>query len=404
MTSDRVALKVIRELKLLDSPALREQWVEAGSPGTIEQWLILSLQSQLDVQPSRESNVITLNYKAPDPRFAAGMANAFAQAYIATTLELRAKPAQSFKSLFVEQTRSARQALEAAQARLTAFQREKGLIATDERLDVETARLSELSSQLTQLEAISAESASRQAQARGAQGDRIQEVLNSPLVSQLKADLSRNEARLRELETRFGARHPQVLEAQATISELRSRIASETTRITSGVGVTNTINRGRVAQVRSELASQRQKVLALKAVRDESRLLQRDVESAQRIYENLAVRQNQTQLETENNQSFANQLTVALPPAEHSSPRLPLNTALAVFVGALLGITVALLLELADRRIRSPDDVVATLALPVLGTLPSPKAKRYDAGTRSLAAPRVLQLEGGGAAQPGAHT
>ena len=59
--------------------------------------MIELLTKNLDVKPSRESNVIQINYRSPDPRFAAGLANAFAQAYIATTLELRVDPAKQFR-------------------------------------------------------------------------------------------------------------------------------------------------------------------------------------------------------------------------------------------------------------------------------------------------------------------
>ncbi|HQC99194.1 MAG TPA: Wzz/FepE/Etk N-terminal domain-containing protein, partial [Aquabacterium sp.] len=152
MTSDRVALRVIRDLKLLDNPGLREQWqTEGEGKGTIEQWLIELLTKNLTIRPSQQSNVIQISYKSPDPRFAAGLANAFATAYIATTLELRVDPAKQFSSFFVAQSKDARAALEAAQARLSDYQREKGIIAADERMDVENARLAELSSQLVQM-------------------------------------------------------------------------------------------------------------------------------------------------------------------------------------------------------------------------------------------------------------
>ena len=59
---------------------------------------------------------------------------------------------------------------------------------------------------------------------------------------------------------------------------------------------------------------------------------------------------------------------------------------LAVFAGVLLGVGVALLRELLDRRVRSPDDIVRSLGLSVLGTLPKPGAKRFIAGTRVVAA------------------
>jgi capsular polysaccharide biosynthesis protein len=86
-------------------------------------------------------------------------------------------------------------------------------------------------------------------------------------------------------------------------------------------------------------------------------------------------------------------LTTAQPPAEASSPKILINTALSVFLGALLAIGVALLLELNDRRVRSAEDAVAVLGLPVLGTLPKPNAKRFAAGHLGLpVASRVMAL------------
>ena len=394
MTSDRVALRVIRDLKLLDSPSIREQWqTEAEGKGTIEQWLVDLLQKKLDVKPSRESNVIQVTYKAPDPRFASALANAFASAYIATTLELRVDPAKQFSSFFAIQSKDAREALERAQGKVSAFQQQKGIIATDERLDVENARLNELSSQLVQIQAISSESGSRQQQAQGASGDRMQEVLNNPLIAGMKADLVRGEARLQELNSKFGESHPQVIEARANLTELRSRLETETRRVTGGVTVTNTINKQREAQLRNALEAQRNKVLTMKAVRDQGQVLVRDVESAQRTYDSMMARLNQTAMESQSTQSYANILTTAAPPAEPSSPKIVLNSALSVFLGALLGVAVALVLELRDRRVRAPDDVVTSLGLPVLGTLPKPGAKRFNSGRRlALMQQRVIGL------------
>jgi len=385
LTSDRVALKVIRDLKLTESPQIREQWqTEGEGKGTLEQWLIELLKKKLDVKPSRESNVIQITYRAEDPRFAAGLANAFAKAYIDTTLELRVDPAKQFSSFFVAQSKEARDALERAQGKLSAFQRDKGIINADERLDIENARLMELSSQLVQIQAVSSESGSRQAQAQGAQADRTQEVLNNPLISGLKADLTRSEARLQELNAKYGDKHPQVIEAKANIAELRSRIDAEVRRVSGGVGVTNTINKQREAQIKRELDAQRAKLLQLKAVRDQSQVLVREVENAQRAYDGVMARLNQTAMESQANQSYANLLTQAQPPAEHASPKLLLNTLLAVFLGVLLAVGVALLLELKDRRVRAPEDIINALGLPVLGVLPKPGAKRIVSGKHAL--------------------
>jgi chain length determinant protein EpsF len=389
--SDRVALRVVRNLKLAESPQMREQWQKAtqGS-GSIEQWLIEVFQRNLEVLPSRESSVITVSYKAQDPRIAAALANAFAQAYIETSLELRVDPARSYAGFFDQRAKEAREALEKAQSRLSAFQKDNGIIASDERLDVENARLNELSSQLVVLQAISAESASRERQAVSAQGDRIADVLNNPVVSGLKADLSRAEAQLQGLSARLGDAHPQVIEVRANLAELRAKLDAETRRVTGSVTVSNTINRQREGQIRTELEAQRAKVLRMKAVRDEGAVIQRDVENAQRAYDAIVARQNQTSLESQSTQSNVNLLTQASAPLEPSSPRILLNTMLAAIVGTFLALLAALGLELIDRRVRSLDDVVGALALPVLGVMPKPGARlRAGRGQVALAPPRA---------------
>jgi chain length determinant protein EpsF len=390
--SDRVAQRVVRNLKLADNPQIRQQWQdEAQGQGTIESWLASVFQRNMDVEPSRESSVITVSYKAADPRFAAGLANAFVQAYIDTTLELRVDPARLYSTFFETRSREARDALELAQSKLSKFQAEKGIIASDERLDVENARLNELSSQFTALQAISAESASRQTQAQGSQADRMQEVLNNPIIGGLKADINRSEAALQQLGTRLGDSHPQVQEARANVAELRARLAAETTKVTGGVAVSNTINRGRQAEVKASLEAQREKVLRMKAVRDEGLVLMREIDNAQRTYDAILQRFTQTSLESQTTQSNVNMLTQAVPPIEPATPRLVLNGLIALLVGTVLGVFVALFLELRDRRVRTVEDLVATLGLPVIGALPRPGSKLALGGRTSYLQQQLLQ-------------
>ena len=154
LQSDRVAQRVVRNLKLTENPQVRTQWLEdAQGKGSIEQWLGQTFQRSMDVKPSRESSVISISYKAADPNFAAALANAFVQAYLETALELRVDPAKQYSAFFDTRAKEARETLERAQAKHSAYQKEKGIIATDERLDIESARLNELSSQLVMLQA-----------------------------------------------------------------------------------------------------------------------------------------------------------------------------------------------------------------------------------------------------------
>lgn len=388
--SERVAQRVVRNLRLNENAQVRQQWLDAtNGEGSIETWLGTVFAKQMDVQPSRESSVIAISYRAPDPRFAAGLANAFAQAYIDTALELRTNPARQFNEFFDARAKEAREALEKAQARLSDFQKTNGIIASDERLDIENARLNELSSQLTALQAIAAESAFRQVQAQGAQADRLQDVLNNPVVAGLRSEINRSEALMQQLTTRLGDNHPQVREARANLAELRRRLDAETAKVASTVGVTSNINRSRETEVRRQLDAQRTRVLQLKSVRDQGMVIMQDVANAQRAYDAVLQRFTQTNLESQATQSNVNLLTQAQPPIEHSSPNLLLNTLLAVFLGGLLALGTALLLELMDRRVRNPEDAVAALGLPVIGVMPRPGSRLLGRRT-SLMQQRLL--------------
>lgn len=372
LQSERVALRVVRNLKLTDNPEVRGQWQQATNGlGSIDVWLADSLVRSMEVKPSRESTVLTVTYKAGDPRFAASMANAFVQAYIDVSLDMRTSPAKQYSTFFDGRAKEAREQLESSQAKLSAFQKANGIIATDERLDVESTRLNELSSQLVTMQAIATESSSRNTQAQGASGDKIQDVLANPVIAALKSDLSRAEVGLQQLNSRYGENHPQVIETKANINELRARLEAETRKVTGGVTVINTINRQREAQVRLELEAQRAKVLRMKAVRDEGSVLARDVDNAQRTYDALQTRLTQTNIEGQANQTNINVLSRATSPIEPASPRMLLNLLLAVFGGTLLGVLAALGLEMSDRRVRNSTDVAALLGVPVLGVLPN---------------------------------
>jgi succinoglycan biosynthesis transport protein ExoP len=397
--SDRVSQQVVRAMRMNESAAMREQWREATKgAGNFEAWLADLLRKSLDVKPSRDSNVITVNYKSADPKFATAMANAYAQAYIDVSLELRVEPAKQYGRFFDERSKQLREKVEQARAKLTALQREKGIVGTDERLDVENARLNELSSQLVGLQAVSAETAGRQVQARSTP-EQLQEVIGNSLISNLKIDLTRQESRLKELGERLGESHPSIVELKANIGETQARIAAETRRVTGGVSVSNAINEARLVQLRASLDTQRVRVMRLKESRDELAVLAADVESAQRAYDGVNQRSNQTELESRTTLTNLSVLNPASEPTQPSSPRTTLNMLLALFVGTLLAVGVAMLMELFDRRVRSASEVVQALEIPLLGVLArKPTGKLF--GRKQLPAPALAVAPDGANAVP----
>lgn len=379
LRSDRVALRVVNAVGWDQDERRRQAWEDASQGvGDFNASLAAALLKDLEALPTRDSNVIAVSYTSKDPEFAAKVVNAWVQAYIATTLELRVDPARQYSGFFDTYGKQLREDLEKAQARLSSYQREHALVATDERADVENVRLMELSSQMVALQNLANESGGRQSQA-ASNPDRMPEVLANPVIASLTSELSRLEARQKELGARLGERHPEMIELQAKIAELRTGIATESKRVIGGIAVSNSVNQGRLAQARAAVDEQRNKVLHLKALRDEAGVLERDVENAKRAYDTVMARASQTNVESNATQTNVNVLKQAVAPLSPSEPRVVLNMAIGLVAATLLALAAALATEMRDRRLRTEQDVLRTLRLPVLGVMPERSGARRRA-------------------------
>lgn len=309
LTSRNVSLKVVDMLGLARNPTAIEEFREADKgEGDIRVWLADALAQKLDVKPSRESSVIDLNYESQDPKFAAALANAFADAYIQTNLQLKIEPSRRAAEWFNDQVKSLRDSLAKAQDKLSAYQRDKGIVSIDERMDVENARLAELSTQLVAAQAQTYDTSSRQKQINS--GKRLDQ-----LSSEVKSAQQREES------------------------------------------------------IRAALAAQKARVLKINQQRDELGILQRDVANAQKVMDMAMQRFSQTSMEGQANQSEVAVLNPATPPMEPSKPKILLNLLISIFLGTLLAVGCALLAEMLDRRIRAPEDLALGLDLPVLGVI-----------------------------------
>ncbi len=179
IASHNVALKVVDKMKLASLIEVREQFhMATGGAGSVRDWLADQLLRQIDVRPSRESSVININYAASNPMSAAQLANAFADAYIQASLELKVDPARRQTGWFESQVSELRTALEKSQEQLSAYQRESGILGSEaDRLDVENARLAELSSQLVAAQRSMYEADTRQKQMNTAAAkERVEEL------------------------------------------------------------------------------------------------------------------------------------------------------------------------------------------------------------------------------------
>ncbi|GGC02784.1 chain length determinant protein EpsF [Pseudoduganella buxea] len=367
--SKNVALRVVDDLGLANNPAVIAQFNEAtGGNGTVRDWLADLLLKKLEVEPSRESSVVGVSFSGSDPQFVAAVANAFADAYQKVSVQLRVEPMQRASTYFNGQVRVLRDNLEAAQSRLSKYQQEHGIVSVDNRLDVESQRLNELSSQLVAAQAQLADAQSRRSMARNSSAQ-SPDVTSNPLIQNLKVSLGAAEARLAQLSQKLARNHPDYLAARAEADRLTKDLREQMSIASSSVSNNATILGEREATLRAALAEQKAKLLDLNRLRDEMNVLQKDVESAQRAFEATSQRSSQTRLEGQVNQSDVAVLNPAVAPTKPAGPRVLFNVMLSIIFGSILGVGLGLLVEMLDRRVRSKNDLSDVLQLPVLGAL-----------------------------------
>lgn len=369
--SRNVANKVIDQLKLMSDANVAS---ELGLPdGEIERRkaLLAFLDKGLVVDSERESNVLTISFKTKNPALAAQIADAYAQAYIHTNLELRIEPAKQTARWYDQQLASLRTSLVEKQNALSAYQEKHDILVTSDRLDLESAKLSELSSMLIAAQNERLNNTTRNNQISGTRGALPSQALDNPQVQRLSGELAQAQAKLSDLLTRVGENHPQYRQTQGEVDSLNAQLSQALRFINGSVRSSAELSQTREEQLKAELAAQKERVLQFSRNRNELTLLKQEVDNSQAAYDAALARATQTKLESQVALTDISILNTALVPTRPTSPRSAMNLILGTLTGLMLGVAVALCREWMDRRIRNPQDLEQGLGLPVLACIPS---------------------------------
>ncbi|HYN11062.1 MAG TPA: chain length determinant protein EpsF [Burkholderiales bacterium] len=386
--SGRVATQVARDLKLAQRPELREAFEkDTGGVGPIDAWIGAELLQKLKVLSSA-SNLITVEFSWSDPKFAADVANGFAQAYLGVSLELRNRPTREAAEWFDEQLNGMRKRIVQAQNTLTAYQKKKGIVAADERLDIESARLSGIATQLLAARNTTYEAQARHKQAAelvasGGSPDALPEVMSSPAIIAVKADLARAESLLQTASADLGPNHPVYQRHAAEVQALRDKLTNEMKKVVATLGNAMQQSQKREVELQAALDAQQASIMQAKDVRVELAAMTRDVDNAQRTYDAVLARSMTTRIESRAKQGDVALLTPAIEPATPAHPKVPLIAGLSVVLGLMLAAMMVYALETLDRRVRSRSDLESRLAVPSLGRL----SRWQPMGGRLLPAP-----------------
>jgi len=367
ITSHTVALKVVDALKMDTVTSAVEQFYAATEgEGNVRDWLANLLLQSLEVIPGRDSSVLTVTFTGADPEFAALVANAFSQAYINTTLELTIEPAKNTSRWFDEQLQAARSNLTKSQETLARYQNEKSIVTSDERLDIENSRLNDL---IRQLVIAQSQRMTDQSRIDGKRPEDLPEVINNPMVQRIKSEMGEQEAKISELSSRLGERNPEYIQAKEELRLLKVRLATEMKTVLDSFRSNAAASKQHEVAMRDAVAQQKSRILALKNQSDSITVLASEVLNAQKAYDFALQRFSLSRMQSQVGQTNIVVLNPARPEYKPSKPRVFLNIILSIFVGTILSIGLALLIEMIDRVVRSPADIKLGLNIPVLGVL-----------------------------------
>jgi len=346
--------------------------------------LVSAFLGRLKVSPLKggKSYLMAVSFEAHDPKLASKVVNTLVEEYIAFDLEKRVEATKVGKQYLEKQIARVQARLEEAEERLNRFARENDIVflsqlgkGEGQGEDIATTRLNELTNELIKAEAhrIKLESLYRQSLK---DPDSIPQVMNNPLVGNLKDRLAQLETRYANLSSTFTPEYPEMKRLGEEIASVKSQIEREKKRVIASIKTDYLTALKREEMIRSALERQKKKTAELRQKAIDYNILKREVETNRRIYELLLQRSKEMDVEASVRSTSIRPIDRASIPLSPYKPRKMLNLLLSLIVGLMGGVFLAFFLEYLDNTIKTPDEVEKLLRLPVLGVVPSITLKK----------------------------
>jgi polysaccharide biosynthesis transport protein len=328
----------------------------------------------------RDTRLIEVTVVSTDPSLAAKAANAYADNFIQSSLERRFE-ATSYARNFLEQRLMAvRERLEDSERQLVAYAQQQGIIniptgsgesASEQPLDAAT--LVSLNQALSEARARRVEAEQRYRQTAGSRSST--EVVNNPTVQTLTTQRAQLEAEYQDKLGVFQPDYPQMQQLRSRIEALDRSIAQASSKVSgassdqlrseyaAAVGQENSLQ-ARVDKLKSALLNLRGRSI-------QYTILQREVDTNRSLYDALLQRYREVGVAGGVGSNVISIIDRAETPTAPFKPNLPLNIAIGLLAGLVLGFGTAFALEWMDDTIKTPEDVTNKLGLAPLGIIPA---------------------------------
>lgn len=367
--SKNVALKVVEQLGLYSSAFYVDKFYKDNEgKGDIRDYIADTLMKNLSVFAIPGNNVITISYEATSPEFAAQIANEYVKAYIDTSLNLDIDPSKRTAQWFQSQVDKLREKLSDKRTAQIEFQKEFGIIEMNEGFDLESARLTELNTQLFKVQT-SLFDINEKLKAIKPDLSNFNDVVEDENLESIRSELVRAELEFYQVVSGLSKNHPDYKRLSSKVTSLRNLLKRETKLSFNRLSNSQAAFQARVTELEMEIDKQKSVILVSKEKLKRLEDLKTGVVEAEKALDLAVTRLNEISLQGSSSESDISLLNEASVPTEHHKPKMILNVALGIIFGFLLAVGITMIRELRRRKLRTNDDIEVSVGLPVLGHL-----------------------------------
>lgn len=386
--ADRVAI----DLKLIDSPQFfalfgvrkSDSWfsgnrVLTAAPGRADRARIVSdiLLGGVAVRPQRLSRLIQLEFTSPDPAFSKRIVDAWAVAFIQVTLERRYDATSYARNFLEKRLGQLRERIDESERRLVGYAAQAGIVNlpasgggdSSTSAPERSMAADDLAALNTELSRATADRIRAQSRLGAAGGETTEALDNTAIVSlrQRRAELAGEYAKLM---VQFEPEYPAAKAVRTQMAQLDQALAREESRVTGTLRESYRASTERENSLSAQVSRLKSGVLDYRRKNIQYNIYQRDVDTNSQLYDALLQRYKAIGVAGGVGVNNISVVDPAEMPQGASSPKLALNMGVALLVGLMAGIGIALALEQIDQGITDPSEVEGAFGVPLLGVIP----------------------------------
>ncbi|NKI36409.1 polysaccharide biosynthesis tyrosine autokinase [Wenzhouxiangella sp. XN79A] len=346
-----------------------------------------TLMGRLSIEPVRNSNLVNVSVQAFDPQFAARMANAVVDEYTRASMQRRMDAGAQARDFLEGELADMRIELERADQALLDFAQANQVADLEQRIAMANTTLEDLNARLSTVETELVQLESYRTMIQRGQAADINQVSDSEAIRELRAQRAALATEYASLSQRFQDDYPTLVELRNRMDTISEQIADERALAVREILARYNSRTAEAESLRDAIERREQAILALNQQGVQYNILRREFETNRELYDGLLQRMKEIGVAAgvqENNIAI---IDGALPAGAPFSPNLSRNLALAIVLGLMAGVGLALVLEFFDSTVHRTEDLEALTGRPVLGLVPMVKTRDQRKDHADIALP-----------------